>query len=236
LINDPLNLAMKFLFAPLVVILLLTQPASAQSTNATGGETIQLRTLSMEKITVSDIYYQKQNSYEKLPIAYFRPSPSMPVTIDEDRTLTFFERAENPEGGYLYTIQSQTKVPADSRQIILFATTVDEQIYFKAVSDNLSSDARDWLYINTTDTPIAVQLGEANKPVGLAPGQSTSHRAEVEAGSGAAIRVAVYKEDGWKRIYSRFWPIYEGQRSMVVFVEEAGKIKVYNFFEAVGSR
>ncbi len=201
--------------------------------NAEGFKTIRMRTMGLERIPDVGIFYYGKSDFEKLPIANFRPSSSMPVTISVDGILTLLKRVENPEGGYLYNPFVQLRVPSDSRQIILFAAMSGGDVTFKAVADNLSPNARDWLYINTTQTPIAVQLGEDNKPVGVAPGQSVSHRAEVEAGSGAAIRVAAYKEDKWDLVYSRFWPIYENQRSMVIFIEEAGEVKVYNFFEAV---
>ncbi|HAV13082.1 MAG TPA: hypothetical protein DCX06_06270 [Opitutae bacterium] len=224
----------KYLFC-LLSSTALTLAAHSQSAEPSGGASgeIRLRTLGLSNMAETKIYYQTGGSFEVLPITYFRPSASFTASISEDGALPLFTRDIDSEGGYLYNVHSSVSFPADSRQIIVFASSNGEQVGFRAVADNLSSNARDWLYINTTQTPIAVQLGEANKPVALPPGQSVAHKAEVQEGSGAAIRVAVYEESGWKRIYSRFWPIYENQRSMVIFVEQAGKIRVYNLFDAV---
>lgn len=227
--SNVMNLFRKFLFC-FSVSTLTIQIVSAQTPEV---QTVDFRTLGLTRGVSSDLFFQTAEGYEPLPLRYFRPSSNMTAILAENGSLPIFTKEETLENGIQYVFHGQVAVPGGSGRVLLLGGQSNGRISFNAVSDNLSENDRDWLYINTTNTPIAVQLGEGNSPIGVAPGESIFHRTNVESGKGAAVRVAVFREEGWDRIYSRFWPIYEGQRSMVIFMDYGDQIKVHNFFEAV---
>ncbi len=217
----------------LFVWVCLLPPAFTMSAEDGELPSIEFRTLGLTRGIQTDLYYYTEEGFEKLPMAYFRPSQSMTGTVIEDGNLPLFRQITDPEGEIQYVIDRTVVVANRSSQILLLGAHSEEELTLNAVRDNLSGNHLDWLFINITGMPIAVQLGDQNEPVGVGPGRSVFHKANLEADTGAAIRVAVFKEEGWIPIYSRFWPIYSNQRSMVVFIEVGGEVRVHNFFEAV---
>jgi hypothetical protein len=204
-----------------------------QSASAQGEAKIDFRTLGLTRGISSNLFFHNGRAFEELPLAYFRPSREMSGALGEEGQLGLFTKETNEEDEEVFVPYTQIPIPGGSVQILILATHNGNGVSVYAVDDNLSSNDKDWLYINASTTPVAVQLGDGNEPFGVAPGESTFHRANVTSGQGAAIRVAVYKENGWERVYSRFLPIYEGQRSMIIFLQQNGRVTVHNFFEAI---
>jgi len=217
-----------FLFASVCA----AQPAAADPTPI---PRIEIRTLGLTRGIQTDLYYHNTEGFEKLPLAYYRPSATLRAAVDENGNLPLFSRVTTPEGEIQFLLHSRVAVPAGSRQILILGAQNEERVVMNAVADNLSDSSRDWLFINISQMPVAVELGEGNPLLLVPPSQSVFHEAQVVSGEGASIHVVVYKENAWERVYSRFWPIYSNQRNMVVFLESAGEIQVVNFFEPIRS-
>ena len=194
---------------------------------------VQFRTLALQRFAKEDVFYKTNTGFAKLPLDYFRPSPKEMAVLLPNGSFPIFEKTETAELGVQYVLKDRIALPAGSRRILILAAQTADKIALKAVADNLSSNGNDWLYINVTRSPIAVQLGDKNKPFPVLPGESVFNRADVVVGEGVPIRVVAKIDDDWEKIYARFWPVYAGQRCMVIFLENEGKIDVFNFFEAV---
>lgn len=218
------------IFLCFCLLLLGLQDVSAQST---GDANIRFRSLAMSAGIEAELYFSNGSQYELLPLSHYRPSRVQTAKRDKDGNLLLFEKVTNDDGAVQYVPKRRVAIPKGSRQVLLIVAELDGRIGVSASNDNLSNNDKDWLFINTTQAPIALQLGENNKPISLPAGGSVSQQVNVETGRGAAVRVAAFEEDSWKKVYSTFWPIYEGQRSLVICVQDGKKIRVRNFFESV---
>jgi hypothetical protein len=224
----------NFLLLPCFVALLWHWlPAQTGSgTNVPNPEqiqTVRFRTLVLEDATSKQLFFHERNEYTELPLRVMRPSDSYVARLLADGSLPLFERFQGEDGVFEYRLHKRINLPQNSKQVLILAAGSGDDLAFKAISDNLSSSDRDWLYINTSKAMLAVQLGEKNKPVGIKPGASVFHQTNVEYGRGAPVRVAMRENGEWKRVYSRFWPIREGQRMMIIFMERDGELTVHRF-------
>lgn len=218
------------IFLCFCLLLLGLRDVAAQSP---GDANIRFRTLAMSAGIEAELYFSNGSQYELLPLSHYRPSRVHTAKRDNDGNLLLFEKVMGEDDVVKYVPTRRVAIPKGSRQVLLLVAELDGRIGISASNDNISNNDKDWLFINTTQAPIALQLGDGNKPISLPAGESVSQQVNVETGKGAAVRVAAYEEDGWKRIYSTFWPIYEGQRSLVICVQDGKKIRVRNFFESV---
>lgn len=218
-------------FLGLLALIFTLQICLAQSEEEV--PTLDFRTLGLTRGISSDLFYATRDGFEKLPLSYFRPSSGKTARLAEDGSLPLFREVTDPEEGITYIPHTRVRIPEGSKQILILGAGTDDGLKLNAVKDNISSSNQDWLLINVSPTPMAIQLGDEDQPIRVAPGASVIHQVDLESGKGAAIQVAAFKENNWERVYSRFWPIYDGQRCMVIFLELNGEIKVYNFFEAV---
>ncbi|HKK17225.1 MAG TPA: hypothetical protein VJ952_00980 [Opitutales bacterium] len=209
---------------------LLFLGASLSSAESTG-KTIQFRALALEKNLNAELYYKDGSDYILLPLSHYRPSTQSTAACDDTGKLLLFEKLETEGGKVVFQQKVKVAVPNLSKQVLLLAGNHDDKTRVIAVEDNLSGDDKDWLFINTTKSPMAFQIGDANKPFPLPPWQSVPKRVQVDSGKGAAIRVAAFQKEEWKRVYSTYWPIYDGQRALVICVTRGNKTQVLNFFD-----
>jgi hypothetical protein len=195
--------------------------------------TVRFRTLGLEGDIGKELFFREAEQYTELPLRFMKTSDSSVARLLADGSLPLFERVESEEGGYQYKLFTRMNLPQNSKRVLILAAGAGERLAFKAIADNLSSSDKDWLYINTSKAMLAVQLGEESKPVGIGPGASVFHRTDLEYGRGAPVRVAMRENGEWKRAYSRFWPIREGQRMIVIFMEREDELVVYRFSDNV---
>jgi hypothetical protein len=203
-----------------------------------GGEqaSIRFRIMALHTLNDSeDFFYRSREGFEPVRISHFRPSEEMTAMLAPDGQISFFTREEASDGETKYSIMGRSSVPSGSRQILVLAAKVNEQLVMTSVADNLSESDQDWLFINASKMPLAVMLGKGVKPFPIRPGQSVFHQPEVPKGTGARIQVVGKKESGWERVYSTYWPIREGQRGLIIFMSVGDDIRVKNIPEAVAS-
>lgn len=213
-------------------ILLIQTSLSGQ---VSGNSDIRFRTLAMESGLEGELYFKNGSNFKLLPLPNSRPSESGVADRDSNGSLLLFKELQNDEGEIEYIPDVSVSIPKGSRQVLILAAKQNDKINAIAVNDNLNANERDWLMINVTDVPLALQLGHGEKPVPIPPGQSVFYEAKVKTGSGAAVKVAAYKEEGWKRVYSTFWPIYEGQRGLIICIQDGDSIRVKYISEKVSS-
>ena len=194
---------------------------------------INFRTLALSAGIDLELYFNSGSDFKQLSASHYRPSSVEKAKLNEDQNLSLYKKIQNEDGVVEFVFEKQIKIPAESEQVLLIIAETSGRVGVFAASDNLSKDHREWLFVNTTRTQLAFQLGDGSNPISLPPGDSVRYLVDVEAGRGAAIRIAAYKEKGWDRVYSTYWPIYEDQRSLVICLQDGERIRVRNFFESV---
>lgn len=226
--TPPTLLFFQFLLASLVVAQTPSAPVQPEI------PVIKFRSLALEKTIKRELYYNDGSDYESLQLSHYRPSLTRKGRLDNSGNLLIFNKSVNAEGVEVYNVANRVAIPSNSRRVLLLSIEQDNTVIFKAVDDNLSANDREWLFINASRTQLALQLGEGNSPFSLPPSQAVPYEVQVQPGTGSQIQVAAFdKDDGWKKIYSTYWPIYEKQRGLVICIEINGKIVVKRFFDAV---
>lgn len=194
---------------------------------------IEFRTLALDSGLKEKLFFRNEDGYEELSISHYRPSQKQKAMLTLDGKLPFFKKVTNPETGIEYVVTHQVAIPTGSKKFLLLAANLGDRIGFNAIQDNLGSDNDDWLLINASRLPVLIQVGKQNEPIPVSPGRSVFHRVDIESGTGAVIKVAAKEKSGWNRTYSTVWPIYEGQRMLVIFIENNETVEVRNFFESI---
>lgn len=196
--------------------------------------TIKIRVLALDKHIDQKFYFFDGNDYFSPRFSQQGPSiKAFPVTVFDDWQLPIYKKKETDEGEVYYQVYLRIVLPAGSKQVLIISSKLDNVVSMVAVEDNFSQNDRDWLLINTTAVPLAFRMGNESRPLPLPPNESVPFQIEVEAGKGAVVRIAAYNDPGWKLIYSTFWPVYEGQRGLIVFMQSGERVVVRNFYEPV---
>lgn len=196
--------------------------------------TVSLRTLALAPDMETDLFIRSEDAYEPLGFSHYQPSKALlALTASGRAVLPLYRQVPAESGETVYAKAREVRLPEGASQVILLGTRNGEGVALVAVKDNLGADERDWLLVNATRRPIAFQLGSDTKPRPIPPGEAVFYRVEVPSGKGAAVRVAAFMDEGWERFYSTFWPVYEGQRGLIIFVPDGERVRLSNFFETV---
>lgn len=196
-------------------------------------QTIDFRALAMTSGIETQLYYMNGESFEGLTATHYRPSARKTAHCDEEGRLILFEKVINPEGIETYIVKRRVGIPNESRQVLLLLAQSKDSLGIVAVHDNLSTNDKDWLFINLTPSPLLIQLGKENEPFRVSSGQALSYQVKLDTGRGAAVLIAALMEEKWKRVYSTFWPVEHGQRALVICVPDGKKVGVRKFYDSV---
>lgn len=227
-----------FLF-PMIAVSIAVSPLFGQIADE-DLPTSKLRTLALGPEIRPEVYVHSGGEYLELPFSHYQPSSRSFEVQVPGGILTLFREGTDESGAAAFVPFKKVNVPVGTARILLLAGKgqTPGTPLFVAVGDNLrTGDDREWLLINATSFTLAFQLGSETKPIPLSAGKSVPFRIAVQPGGGAAVRVAAYFEDGWDRFYSGFWPVYENQRGLVIFVPDPRKkVRLLNFFESVQAK
>lgn len=211
---------------------LLMLPALSTHANE-GSGTIQLRVLSLVQNLGQEYYFFDGSDYHAPRFSHHRPSrTTLDSVITAEGMLPVFIQ-QDVAGELSHQLVFQLALPKGAKQVLVIAAKTGNQVSMVALADNLSTNYRDWMLINSTATPLVFQFGEGKTLIQVPPGQSVPIQIEADFGTGAAVRIAAFREEGWELIYSTFWPVYEGQRGLIIFMQDGENIRLRNFFEPV---
>jgi hypothetical protein len=196
----------------------LAAPLPAQSAK------LNLRTLSLGSTNFPQLWAMNGTTPVAIPFSAIQPSE--PLRLDRSDPLRIFKGKLNEKGLPANPTPALVKLPTDS-SILLLGWMVEETPRFFPIPDPFSTSRHDdWLVINTTTRPVAIQIGAKTKPTTVKPSSHSPIRVTAPVNEGAAVIVAIPKEQAWKTIYSTYWPIYPDKRCLVLVVEDGLKTRV----------
>ena len=211
-----------------LVLVLGTATLSGQSET----RPVQVRTLALDSKPIAGLFVETKSGYQELKFSVYQPSVIVQAQALE--TLRIYRQQPNAESEPSYVVFKQLELPQDGRRILLIGLQSDAGVGLIPIQDNFGAgDSKDWLLVNASSKPLAFQVGSETAPIPVPALQSIPMRIDVPAGKGATIRVAARYDEGWKKFYSTFWPVYANQRCLVLFVPDGDSIRVRNFFEVI---
>ncbi len=184
-----------------------------------------VRTLSLGGRNFPQLWVMNGKTPVELTFSPVQPSP--PVEITAFNPLPIFKGDLNEKGMPADTSPAKVRLTPGKSQLLL-GWMADNTPKFHAIPDDFASaSSRNWLVVNTTSAPVAIQIGADTKPTPVKPGAHSSIRVQAPAGEGAAVVVASPKKSGeWKTIYSTYWPIYKDKRCLVLIVDDGRRPRV----------
>ena len=139
----------------------------------------------------------------------------------------FSKNSEQGEGKSVGLIGS-VALPKDAKGILLLGILNNGELSFTAMADNfMAATATDWIFLNTSDLEVAMQVGAETKPIRIGGGDSFIGRIKAPANKGAAISAAIATGDGWKQFFSTYWPIYPNKRCLVIFFPYKDRVRIH---------
>jgi hypothetical protein len=196
----------------------LACPLLAQS------EKLDLRTLSLGSAEFPQLW--AMNATTPVAIAFSTIQPSEPLRLTRTDPLRIFKGKLTDKGQPADPTPTLVKLPADSSILLLGWMAGETPRFFPIPDPFTAARTDDWLVINSTTKPIAIQIGANTQPTPVKPSSHAPVRVTAPVNEGAAVIVAIPKDPGWKTIYSTYWPIYPDKRCLVLIVEDGPKIRV----------
>jgi len=187
-------------------------------------EKLTIRTLSLGSATFPKLWAMEGTTSVAVPFSKIQPSE--PLRLDGGNPLRMFKGELNEKGLPADTAPTLVKIPTES-SILLLGWMDGETPHFFPIPDPFTiAKHDDWLVINASTLPVAVQIGAATKPTTIKPSSHSSIRVTAPVNAGAAVVIAAQKENAWKTIYSTYWPIYPDKRCLVVIAQDGKKMRI----------
>ena len=205
-------------FLTLLTAAALVSPLWAQA------EKLNLRTLSLGSVEFPQLWAMAATTPVAIPFSAIQPSA--PLRIDRSDPLRIFKGKLNEKGLPADPAPTLVTLPAASTVLLLGWMVAETPRFFPIPDPFTAARPDEWIVINTTTRPVAIQIGANTKPTPVNPSSHTPIHVTAPANQGAAVIVAVPKDNAWKTIYSTYWPIYPDKRCLVLIVEDGAKIRV----------
>jgi hypothetical protein len=200
-------------------------------TQDVASKTVTFRSLAFQPGIKAELYVNNGNEFERFQFSHLRPSGFSTGRLDAEGDLVLFEKHQNSEGVEEFLVNRRVTIPQGGDHVLLLIVQSEERLGIFSIEDNLSENDKDWLFLNITPSRLVIKLGEGTKPFPLEPGEVLPYQIPFESGEGIPVQILAWENEKWKRVYSTYWPVYDGQRSMVVCIPDGEKIRVKNYFE-----
>ena len=192
---------------------------------AASGQTIAVRSLTLRSGDLPEVYLKGPKDFHLLPFSPVQPGEL--IRAVKASPLPLYRKVTSDEGEAGFTVAQKVAVPSGAGGLLLLGWMSGNEARYVAIKDDFGSARfNDWLLINTGKRPVAFRVGEKEKPVMLAPGSSTTHRIGAAEGTGVAVLAQAPLRGRTRTFFSTYWPVPEGKRTVVLFVDDGEKIRV----------
>jgi hypothetical protein len=215
---------MRFRRLTSATAIVLSLVCSSPAAWSQGGEKISIRCMALNNEPMPEMKLMTTDGLVTLDFSPIQPTAAVRARFANPLPLYGPGSAPGKKDG---PPPVTVKLPADAKEILLLSWISGETTSYLAIKDDFSSSGRDdWLLINTTGTPIAIQVGKETQAKRVGPGAYEPFKIVAPANEGAAVTAAVLRDKKWHPIYETYWPIYADKRNIVLFVADGKKIRV----------
>jgi len=225
---------MDFIMKRLFLLFYIGLACMTLSSSPLIGETIEVRGLAIgdKNSSKTEKYLQTQGGYQLLPFLNQQPSRSIKAYSGE--SLLLYEKVTTEGELPTYQIAEKVNLPKAAKSVLILTLDANGEESYLAVNDEFLEASYDkWLIINTTSKSVNFRVGADEKPFSIDANDGQICRIK-SASSGSASALGQAKWNGnMKTFYSTYWPIREGERSIVIFIEQGNRIRVKKISDAL---
>ena len=204
--------------------IVLSLVCSSPSAWSQGGEKINIRCMALNNEPMPEMKVHTTDGLVTLDFSPIQPSLAVRASFANPLPLYGLDSAPGKKDG---PPPVTVKLPSNAREILLLAWINGETTSYLAIKDDFSSSKRDdWLLVNTTAAPIAIQVGHETQTKRVGPGAYEPFKVLAPANEGAAVTAAVLREKKWHPFYETYWPVYADKRNIIFFFADGKKIRV----------
>ncbi len=203
-----------------LMAMLLVGSAAAQQAS------ISLRTLQLGGGEMPESWVQVVGEKEPVKLTWLTSQPTEPLQVIHDGQLKLFRYAAGEDGKMVVDDIRAIPLPGGAAEVLLLVWANEGKGKYVAIKDHfLKAGFNDWIAINTSGNPVALRVGDKDKPLRIEPGKSLIFRPDIEEGKGAEMTAMAPRNGELKTFLSTYWPAFPGQRTMIVFYDDGEKMR-----------
>ncbi|MCC5843056.1 MAG: hypothetical protein JJU05_02265 [Verrucomicrobia bacterium] len=180
---------------------------------------LRLRTLLVERAEPEHLYWRGEEAFIRNRVSHVQPSPW--VEIPRRDPLPVYDSPPDPHTGQAPPPAATIALPPDTDHILVLVFDASEsgERRYVAVPDEdpARGDPAVWRLMNTTSSPILLQIGEGNDPVLIQPVSLRYLNVGNVGTAGAAVTAAARIEGEAQLFHSTYWPVYDDRKVLVLF-------------------
>jgi hypothetical protein len=193
---------------------------------------VNLRTLALQSGEMPEWYVEavqekSAGKTELTELAWSSKQPSASITVTVEEQLFIYSKAVDERGNEAPRLVRRVTLPEGASEVLLVALIADDsRIGLRAVTDTfMEAGFNDWMVINLARQGVALRFGKDSKPIIVNPGGIEKYTIPAESGTGIQLLAKAQLHGELKTIYSTYWPVFGGQRSIVIFFNLGDRIR-----------
>lgn len=215
--SRPLNMARM-----LLIFLMVSMQGHTQE-NLLSVRTLALKGGDMPK------WYVGVEANKLVELPWSSKQPSVSIVARAGRELPIYSQEPNDKGELEFKIVKKVPIPGGASEVLLLGWSEPEieKVGLIAIEDNFKKAAfNDWMLINITKQPVAFRCGRQSRPIKVSAGKTETYRIKAENDKGAELIAQAMIDGEMKTVFSTYWPVFGGQRAIVIFYNVGERIRV----------
>lgn len=187
--------------------------------------TVSLRTLQLGEGNLPESWVVVKDAKEPVKLTWQTSQPTEPLQVLHDGQLKLFRYSLDPTGKAKADDVRAVKLPDGADEVLLLVWPNGDQSRYVAIKDQfLKADFNDWMAINASPNPVAIQAGSKSMPVKVEPGKSVIFKPDIEEGKGVEMIAMAPRKGELKTFLSTYWPAFAGQRTLILFYDDGDRM------------
>lgn len=191
------------------------------------GAELSLRALQLGGGQMPDVWVLGAKEKKPVKVKWLTSQPTQPLRIIHDGTIRFFKYSVNAEGKAVIDDVQNIAFPSGAKEVLLMGQVKDGKASYVAIEDRfLNAKFNDWIAINTSANPVALQCGDDEKKLlRIDGGKSLIFQPDIVENKGVEIVAKTQRDGEIKTFLSSYWPAFPNQRTMIIFYDDGEKMR-----------
>ncbi len=187
---------------------------------------VSVRTMQLGGDGMPELFVRVANEKEPVKLSWLTTQPTEPMQVLHDGNLKLLSQAPNAEGKMITQVAKSMVLPPSSKEVLLLAWNDGSEVKYVMIQDQfLNAKFNDWLVINASVSPVALKVGDDQKPIRVDAGKSLVFSPKIVEGKGVEVIAQTLRKGEMKTFLSSYWPAFAKQRTMIIFYDDGEKMR-----------